>query len=123
MAEVRIANVPLPGKKHIMIGIQKIYGIGNTRAKLICENTGVEPSKLIDDLTEAEIKQLADEVKKFVTEGDLRRQVALDKKRLKDIGCYRGKRHRNRLPARGQRSRTNARTAKGRKRAVADKGK
>lgn len=110
---VRIQNVQLEPRKHIIIALQKIFGIGITRAKLICELSGVAGQKKVQDLSEDEVRSLQGEVAKFTTEGDLKRKIAMAIKRLVDMACYRGKRHHNRLPVRGQRTRTNARTRKG----------
>jgi small subunit ribosomal protein S13 len=90
-----------------------VYGIGNSRAKLICAKVGIETSTKVKDLGDDTVKSIQDVVSTFVTEGDLRREVSMRIKRLRDIGCYRGKRHRTNLPLRGQRTRTNARTRKG----------
>jgi small subunit ribosomal protein S13 len=109
----RIAGVNIPVQKHAWIGLTSIYGIGRTRARSICVAAKVEPSRKIKDLSEAEVESLRAEVAKFQVEGDLRREVAMNIKRLMDLGCYRGLRHRRGLPVRGQRTRTNARTRKG----------
>ncbi|MFN7781496.1 MAG: 30S ribosomal protein S13 [Rubrivivax sp.] len=109
----RIAGVNLPVQKHVWVGLQSIYGIGRTRSQKICVTAGVTPSTKIKDLTEAEVDRLRAEVAKFVVEGDLRREIGISIKRLMDLGCYRGLRHRRGLPLRGQRTRTNARTRKG----------
>lgn len=113
MSVVRIQNVPLEPNKHIWVALQSIYGIGKTRALLICENLSVPTNTKIKDLDEETVRRLQDAVSGFTTEGDLRREVSMRIKRLRDVGCYRGKRHRSRLPVRGQRTRTNARTCKG----------
>lgn len=120
----RIAGVDLPKDKRIEIGLTYIYGIGRTSAKKILEMTGINPDTRVKDLTdedEAKIRECIDH--HFIVEGDLRRSVALDIKRLTEIGCYRGQRHRRGLPVRGQRSKTNARTRKGPKRTIANKKK
>ena len=120
----RIAGVDLPKDKRIEIGLTYVYGIGRTSAKKILEMTGINPDTRVKDLTdedEAKIRECIDH--HFIVEGDLRRSVALDIKRLTEIGCYRGLRHRRGLPVRGQRSKTNARTRKGPKRTVANKKK
>ncbi|MBN3859716.1 MAG: 30S ribosomal protein S13 [Neisseriaceae bacterium] len=117
----RIAGVNIPNKAHVVIGLQSIYGIGDTRAKLICVAADVEPSKKVQDLSDAELERLRDEVAKYDVEGDLRREVSMSVKRLMDMGCYRGFRHRRGLPCRGQRTRTNARTRKGPRKAIAGK--
>ena len=114
----RIAGVNLPVQKHVWVGIQSIYGVGRTRSKQICASAEVTPSTKIRDLTEAEVERLRAEVGKFVVEGDLRREVGMSIKRLMDLGCYRGLRHRRGLPMRGQRTRTNARTRKGPRRPI-----
>ena len=120
----RIAGVDLPKDKRIEIGLTYVYGIGRTSAKKILEMTGINPDTRVNDLTdedEAKIRECIDH--HFIVEGDLRRSVALDIKRLTEIGCYRGQRHRRGLPVRGQRSKTNARTRKGPKRTIANKKK
>ena len=104
----RIAGVNLPVQKHVVIGLQSIYGIGRTRSKLVCDAAGVNPATKIKSLTESEVEKLRAEVAKFVVEGDLRREVGISIKRLMDLGTYRGMRHRRGLPVRGQRTRTNA---------------
>ena len=114
----RIAGVNLPVQKHVWVGLQSIFGIGRTRSKLLCEVVGVAPSTKIRDLTEAQVDHLRSEVAKYVVEGDLRREVGISIKRLMDLGCYRGLRHRRGLPLRGQRTRTNARTRKGPRKAI-----
>ena len=120
----RIAGVDLPKDKRIEIGLTYVYGIGRTSAKKILDMTGINPDTRVKDLTdeeEAKIRECIDH--HFIVEGDLRRSVALDIKRLTEIGCYRGMRHRKGLPVRGQRSKTNARTRKGPKHTVAYKKK
>jgi small subunit ribosomal protein S13 len=114
----RIAGVNLPVNKHVCIGLQSIYGIGRTRSRKICEAAGVDPTTQIKSLSEGEVENLRREVAKFSVEGDLRREVGISVKRLMDLGTYRGLRHRRGLPARGQRTRTNARTRKGPRRAI-----
>ena len=114
----RIAGVNLPVHKHAWIGLQSIYGVGRSRSKKICVEAGVDPSTKIKDLTEAEVDKIRHEVAKFAVEGDLRREVAISVKRLMDLGTYRGLRHRRGLPMRGQRTRTNARTRKGPRKAI-----
>lgn len=109
----RIAGVNLPVQKHVRIGLQGIFGIGRSRSGKVCEAAGVPPTTKIKDLTEAQIEKIRQEVAKYAVEGDLRREVAISIKRLIDLGCYRGLRHRRGLPVRGQRTRTNARTRKG----------
>ncbi|MDC8011550.1 30S ribosomal protein S13 [Tahibacter soli] len=114
----RIAGVNLPVHKHAWVGLQSIFGIGRSRSKKVCELAGVNPASKIKDLTEAEVEKLRHEVAKYTVEGDLRREVGMSIKRLIDLGCYRGLRHRRGLPVRGQRTRTNARTRKGPRRAI-----
>jgi len=114
----RIAGINIPVNKHTVIALQSIYGIGRTRAKLICEAAKVRPEAKVKDLTDGEVEALRGEVAKFTVEGDLRREVAMSIKRLMDMGAYRGLRHRRGLPVRGQRTRTNARTRKGPRRQV-----
>ena len=114
----RIAGVNLPVHKHAWVGLQSIFGIGRSRSKKLCEAAGVNPAGKIKDLTEAEVEKLRHEVAKYTVEGDLRREVGMSIKRLIDLGCYRGLRHRRGLPVRGQRTRTNARTRKGPRRAI-----
>lgn len=109
----RIAGVNIPNHKHAVIALTAIYGIGPTRARQICEQSGISPSTKVKDLDDAAIDKLRDGVQKFTVEGDLRREVTMNIKRLMDLGCYRGQRHRRGLPVRGQRTRTNARTRKG----------
>jgi small subunit ribosomal protein S13 len=120
----RISGVDLPKDKRIEIGLTYIFGIGRTGAKKILETTGISPDTRVKDLTEAEETALRECIdKNYTVEGDLRRTVALDIKRLTEIGSYRGTRHRRGLPVRGQRSKTNARTRKGPKRTIANKKK
>jgi len=120
----RIAGVDLPKDKRVEIGLTYVFGIGRTSAKKILEETGIDPSTRVKNLTEAEETALRDCINKsYMVEGDLRRTVALDIKRLTEIGSYRGMRHRRGLPVRGQRSKTNARTRKGPKRTIANKKK
>lgn len=110
----RIAGVDLPGRKHLVIALQYIYGIGATKAAEICEKTGIPADKKADDLDEGDVKKIRDLLDgQFKVEGDARREEAGSIKRLMDLGCYRGLRHRRGLPARGQRTHTNARTRKG----------
>jgi len=109
----RIAGINIPVNKHAEIALTAIYGIGRTRAQEICKSAGVTPSAKIKDLAENEIEALRSEVGKFTVEGDLRREVSMNIKRLMDLGCFRGIRHRRGLPVRGQRTKTNARTRKG----------
>ncbi len=120
----RISGVDLPKDKRIEIGLTYVYGIGRTSAKKILEETGINPDTRVKDLTEDDEAKLRDCIdKSYTVEGDLRRSVALDIKRLTEIGSYRGTRHRRGLPVRGQRSKTNARTRKGPKRTIANKKK
>ena len=119
----RIAGVNIPNHKHAEIALTAIYGVGRSRAQQICDAAQVVRSIKIKDLTESDMERLRDEVGKFVVEGDLRREVTMNIKRLMDLGCYRGLRHRRGLPLRGQRTRTNARTRKGPRKAIAGKKK
>ena len=120
----RIAGVDLRGDKRVEIGLTYIFGIGRKLASDILAKTGIEPDVRCRDLTEDDVSKLRDIIdKEYTVEGDLRRQVALDIKRLMEIGCYRGLRHRRGLPVRGQRTKTNARTRKGRKKTIANKKK
>ena len=119
----RIAGIDLPKGKRIEIGLTYIYGIGRKSAKDILAQTGINPDTRVKDLTDAEEQKLRDAIDAYTVEGDLRRQTALDIKRLSEIGCYRGIRHRKGLPVRGQRSKTNARTRKGPKKTIANKKK
>ena len=114
----RIAGVNVPANKHSWVALRAIYGIGATRARKICEAAGIKPNVEIKALTEAELEKLRTEVGRFTVEGDLRREVSMSIKRLVDLNCYRGLRHRRGLPVRGQRTRTNARTRKGPRRAI-----
>ena len=109
----RIAGINIPVNKHADIALTSIYGIGRARAQEICAASGIKPDTKIKDLAENEIETLRNEVAKYTVEGDLRREVSMNIKRLMDLGCYRGIRHRRGLPLRGQRTRTNARTRKG----------
>ena len=109
----RIAGVNIPNHKHAVIALTSIYGVGRTRAQQICQEAGVNPAAKIKDLTDADVDKLREGVGKFAVEGDLRREITMNIKRLMDLGCYRGTRHRKGLPVRGQRTRTNARTRKG----------
>ena len=117
----RIAGVNIPNHKHTEIALTAIFGIRRTRAHQICDATDIGRSVKIKDLTESDMERLRDEVAKFTVEGDLRREVTMSIKRLMDLGCYRGVRHRRGLPLRGQRTRTNARTRKGPRKAIAGK--
>lgn len=109
----RIAGVNLPVNKHAWIGLTSIYGVGRSSARKVCASAGVNPATKVKSLTETEVERLRAEIGKLTVEGDLRREVAMSVKRLIDLGCYRGLRHRKGLPMRGQRTRTNARTRKG----------
>ncbi len=117
----RIAGINLPKEKRIEIGLTAIYGIGRSLAKQILEDAKIDNDTKVGDLTEAEIAQLRKIVSKLTTEGDLKRKVAMDVKRLKEINSYRGFRHKRGLPVRGQRTRYNSRTRKGKKKTVANK--
>ncbi len=120
----RIAGVDLPKNKRVEIGLTYIYGIGNSTATKILADTGVNPDVRVKDLSEEDVAKLRDYIdKNCVVEGDLRRNVALDIKRLVEIGCYRGVRHRKGLPVRGQRTKTNPRTRKGPAKTIANKKK
>jgi small subunit ribosomal protein S13 len=114
----RIAGINIPDHKHAVISLTSIYGIGRTRAQKICETVGISPAIKIKDLTEGDLENLRTEVGKFLVEGDLRREVSMNIKRLMDLGTYRGIRHRRGLPLRGQRTKTNARTRKGPRKAI-----
>ncbi len=114
----RIAGVNLPVQKHVWVGLQSIFGIGRTRSKKVCQDAGVATSTKIRDLTEGDVERLRAEVGKYVVEGDLRREIGINIKRLMDLGCYRGLRHRRGLPMRGLRTKTNARTRKGPRKAI-----
>ena len=117
----RIAGVDIPNEKRIVVSLTYIYGIGNTTAKKICDAAGVSVDIRTKNLTDEQLTALRSEVAKYRTEGDLRRAVALNIKRLREIGCYRGIRHKKGLPVRGQRTRTNARTRKGKRKTIANK--
>ena len=119
----RIAGINIPNHQHACIALTAIYGIGRSRAKQICDVAGVTRSTKIKDLTDAEMDQLREQVTKFTVEGDLRRETSMNIKRLMDLGCYRGVRHKKGLPVRGQRTRTNARTRKGPRRGAVAKKK
>jgi len=119
----RIAGVDLPNK-HVDVSLTYIYGIGRSSAKKICEDIGIDPERSINDLTSEEINKLRQEIESdYKVEGRLRTEISLNIKRLMDIGCYRGIRHRRGLPVRGQRTRTNSRTRKGKRKTVAGKRK
>jgi small subunit ribosomal protein S13 len=114
----RIAGVNLPLNKHIVIGLRSIYGVGQTTAQTVCAAAGLEPTTKVRNLTEDQLVAIRNELAKFKIEGDLRRDVSMSIKRLMDMGCYRGIRHRRSLPLRGQRTKTNARTRKGPKKPI-----
>jgi small subunit ribosomal protein S13 len=114
----RISGVNIPDNKHLAIALTYIYGIGTTRANNICAATGLNPHAKVKDLVEEELDKIRHEITQFELEGDLRREVSMNIKRLMDLGCYRGIRHRKGLPVRGQQTQTNARTRKGPRRAV-----
>jgi small subunit ribosomal protein S13 len=109
----RIAGINIPPHKHAEIGLTAIYGIGRPTAQRICDTTGVPHNRKIKDLTDADLEKIREEISRLTVEGDLRREMSINIKRLMDLGCYRGFRHRRGLPVRGQRTRTNARTRKG----------
>ncbi len=119
----RIAGVNIPNHQHAEIALTAIFGIGRSRAQKICDAAGIVRSAKIKDLSDADMDRLREEVGKLTVEGDLRREVTMSIKRLMDLGCYRGTRHRKGLPCRGQRTRTNARTRKGPRKAIAGKKK
>ena len=114
----RIAGINIPNHQHTAIALTAIFGIGRSRARLICDAVGVKHSAKIKDLSDAEMDKIREQIQKFTVEGDLRRETTMNIKRLMDIGCYRGFRHRRGLPMRGQRTRTNARTRKGPRKAA-----
>jgi small subunit ribosomal protein S13 len=114
----RIAGVNIPNHQHAEIALTAIYGIGRPRARAICTASGIGISTKIKDLSEDQMDRLREQVSKFAVEGDLRRETSMNIKRLMDLGCYRGLRHRRGLPVRGQRTRTNARTRKGPRKAI-----
>ena len=109
----RIAGINIPNHQHAEIALTAVYGIGRPRARAICVAASVTPSLKMKDLTDSQVDKLREQVGKFIVEGDLRREVSMNIKRLMDLGCYRGVRHKRGLPVRGQRTRTNARTRKG----------
>ncbi|CAK0773059.1 30S ribosomal subunit protein S13 [Gammaproteobacteria bacterium] len=114
----RIAGVNVSDRKHVVIALTSIYGVGNSRARLICNAASINPTHRLGDLPESQVEALRSQVAKFSVEGDLRREVSMNIKRLMDLGCNRGVRHRRGLPVRGQRTRTNARTRKGPRRPI-----
>jgi small subunit ribosomal protein S13 len=117
----RIVGVDIPSEKRVVISLTYIYGIGNTTANKICKDAGVNVDIRVKDLTDEQLVALRTQVAKYKTEGDLRREVAMNIKRLTEIGCYRGIRHKKGLPVRGQRTKTNARTRKGKRKTIANK--
>jgi small subunit ribosomal protein S13 len=119
----RIAGVDLPRRKHVTISLRYLYGIGPKQAKTICQKTGIPENRMTDELTDADIKKIRDLLEsEYKVEGDLRREVSMNIKRLMDLGCYRGLRHRKGLPVHGQRTHTNARTRKGPRKGLAARG-
>jgi small subunit ribosomal protein S13 len=114
----RIAGINIPMNKHVWVGLTSIYGVGRTHARKACDAAGVKPETKVKDLTEAEVAALRTQIARLAVEGDLRREVSMNIKRLMDLGCYRGIRHRKGLPMHGQRTRTNARTRKGPRKAA-----
>jgi small subunit ribosomal protein S13 len=114
----RIAGINIPVNKHVVVSLTQIHGIGRSRAIAACRAAQIEPSTKVKDLSEPAVARLRDAIAKFTVEGDLRREVAMNIKRLMDLGCYRGIRHRRGLPVRGQQTQTNARTRKGPRRAI-----
>jgi small subunit ribosomal protein S13 len=114
----RIAGVNIPMNKHVWVGLTHIFGVGRTQALKACAGASVKPNTIVKDLTDAEVAGLRSQIGKLTVEGDLRREVSMNIKRLMDLGCYRGIRHRRGLPLRGQRTRTNARTRKGPRKAA-----
>ncbi len=114
----RIAGINIPPNKHVVVGLTHIYGVGRSVAQRLCSSAGIEPHVKVKDLSEPEVERLRAAVARVTVEGDLRREVSMNIKRLMDLGCYRGVRHRRGLPLRGQRTRTNARTRKGPRRPI-----
>ena len=114
----RIAGINIPVQKHVVVSLTHIFGIGRTRSQRACQAAGIDPATKVKDLTEPEIEKLRAAIASFTVEGDLRRETSMNIKRLMDLGSYRGIRHRRGLPARGQRTRTNARTRKGPRRPI-----
>ena len=119
----RIAGINIPPHKHAEIGLTSIFGIGRPTAQQICERVGIPYSKKVKDLSDSDLEKIREEIGRLTIEGDLRREISINIKRLMDLGCYRGMRHRRGLPLRGQRTRTNARTRKGKRKTVANKKK
>ncbi len=118
MAVARIGGVNIPVQKHVCISLTSVYGIGKVRALKICDAVGINPSTKVKSLQEEDLEKIRTEVNKYVIEGDLRREISMNIKRLVDLGTYRGVRHRRGLPVRGQRTVTNARTRKGKRKPV-----
>lgn len=116
----RIAGVNIPDHKHVVIALTAIYGIGKTTSLKLCKAVDIEPSAKVSQLTDAQLESLRNEIAKITVEGDLRRVITMNIKRLMDLGCYRGLRHRRGLPLRGQRTKTNARTRKGRRKGTSN---
>ncbi len=114
----RISGINIPVHKHLVIGLQSIFGIGQTRAQQICDTSKIDQATRVGTLTEEQLDAIRGIVEQFSVEGDLRRDIAMNIKRLRDLGCYRGIRHRKGLPLRGQRTKTNARTRKGPRRLI-----
>ena len=114
----RIAGINVPVKKHVWVALRSIYGIGKCRALLICEGAKIDVNRKVEDLSDEELETIREEVTKFSVEGELRREVIMSIKRLMDLGCYRGIRHKRGLPVRGQRTHTNARTRKGKRKVM-----
>jgi small subunit ribosomal protein S13 len=114
----RIAGINIPMNKHVWVGLTHIFGVGRTQSLKACAGAGIKPNVIVKDLTETEVAALRSQIGKLTVEGDLRREVSMNIKRLMDLGCYRGIRHRRGLPLRGQRTRTNARTRKGPRKAA-----
>lgn len=117
----RIAGVNIPNHQHVRVALTAIYGIGNSTSKKICQELEIDESIKLKDISETQLERLRDEIAKYVVEGDLRREISMNIKRLMDLGCYRGVRHRRGLPVRGQRTRTNARTRKGPRRSASSR--
>ena len=115
----RIAGINIPPHKHAEIGLTSIYGIGRTTAQKICAKSGVPFDRKVKDLTDTDLERIREEIGRMTIEGDLRREMSINIKRLMDLGCYRGFRHRRGLPVRGQRTKTNARTRKGPRKSAA----
>ena len=119
----RIGGVNIPNHQHAEIALTAIYGVGRSRARAICSSAGIQHTTKVKDLSDTDMEKLREQVAKFAIEGDLRREVSMNIKRLMDLGCYRGLRHRRNLPVRGQRTHTNARTRKGKSKPIAGKKK